>query len=200
MTDDLDPAAMVPAMRLALEANFGSLADWRTRCLALRDGGVRLVFDPATGTLTLRSGASPAEPGEARLLALGGAEDRIGGIDWALVYERYQQAVHAASAGCGASADEIAGALVIDVRRAGVYAQAPARIPGAPWRDPALVAQWGPELPAGRDIVVYCIYGHEVGRSTALRLRALGLAARYLAGGIDGWQAAGRPVEAKPAA
>ena len=42
------------------------------------------------------------------------------------------------------------------------------------------------------------VYGHEVGRSTAMRLRAMGLDARYLRGGFDGWQAAGRPVEAKP--
>jgi Fe-Mn family superoxide dismutase len=30
-----------------------------------------------------------------------------------------------------------------------------------------------------------------------MRLRAQGLKARYLRGGIDGWQAAGRPLEAK---
>lgn len=41
------------------------------------------------------------------------------------------------------------------------------------------------------------IYGHEVGRATALRLRAAGLQARYLRGGFDGWQAAGRAVEPK---
>jgi Fe-Mn family superoxide dismutase len=41
-------------------------------------------------------------------------------------------------------------------------------------------------------------YGHEVGRSTAMRLRAAGLNARYLRGGIDGWQAAGRPLIDKP--
>jgi Fe-Mn family superoxide dismutase len=48
-------------------------------------------------------------------------------------------------------------------------------------------------------VVVYCVFGHEVGRSTALRLRAAGLNARYLRGGIDGWQAAGRPLANKPA-
>ena len=50
-------------------------------------------------------------------------------------------------------------------------------------------------LQAGADVVVYCVYGHEVGRATALRLRSAGLNARYLRGGIDGWQAAGRPVQ-----
>ena len=48
-----------------------------------------------------------------------------------------------------------------------------------------------------REVVVYCVYGHEVGRATALRLRAAGLKARYLRGGIDGWQAAGRPLTAR---
>jgi Fe-Mn family superoxide dismutase len=56
------------------------------------------------------------------------------------------------------------------------------------------VADWARELPADRPVVVYCVYGHEVGRSTAMRLRAAGVNARYLSGGIDGWQAAGRPL------
>ena len=71
-------------------------------------------------------------------------------------------------------------------------------IAGATWFDPSAIEHWASELPAGRDVVVYCVYGHEVGRSTAMRLRAAGLNARYLRGGFDGWQAAGRPLEAKP--
>ena len=73
-------------------------------------------------------------------------------------------------------------------------------IPGARWCDPATVGQWARELPADRDIVVYCVYGHEVGRVTAMRLRAAGLRARYLRGGIDAWQAAGRPLAPKESA
>ena len=53
------------------------------------------------------------------------------------------------------------------------------------------------ELPADREVIVYCVYGHEVGRATAMRLRAAGLNARYLRGGIDGWQAAGQALEPK---
>ena len=48
-------------------------------------------------------------------------------------------------------------------------------------------------------MVVYCVYGHEVGRSTAMRLRAAGLKARYLEGGINGWKAAGLPLADKAA-
>jgi len=114
--------------------------------------------------------------------------------DWALVYERYQAAVDAASADCGAGQDEVDAALLLDVRRAGVFAEAPTMIPGARWCDPAEVARWAGGLPADRAIVVYCVYGHEVGRATALRLRAAGLNARFLRGGIDGWQAAGLPL------
>ena len=89
---------------------------------------------------------------------------------------------------------------MLDVRRAGVYAGATSRLPGATWHDPGSVESWASSLPADRDVVVYCVYGHEVGRATALRLRAAGLRARYLQGGIDGWQAAGRSLETKEAA
>jgi superoxide dismutase, Fe-Mn family len=46
--------------------------------------------------------------------------------------------------------------------------------------------------------VVYCVHGHEVSRVTALRLRAAGLDARYLVGGLSAWQAEGRPLVDKP--
>jgi superoxide dismutase, Fe-Mn family len=95
---------------------------------------------------------------------------------------------------------EVAGALVLDVRRQAAYQAAPTRLAGSQWRDPATVESWVADLPGGTDIVVYCVYGHEVSQSTALRLRAAGLNARYLDGGIVGWEAAGRPVEAKETA
>ena len=104
----------------------------------------------------------------------------MGNIDWAPVYERYQLAVHGASEPFGAEQDQVAGALVLDVRRAGMFDQAESMIAGAAWRDPARVAQWARDLPAGREVVVYCVYGHEVGRATALRLRSQGVMARFL--------------------
>ena len=87
--------------------------------------------------------------------------------------------------------------VLLDVRRAGVYEQASTLLPSARWRNPAAVGGWARELPADRKIVVYCVHGHEISRATALRLRAQGLRARYLQGGIAGWQAAGRPLEVK---
>ena len=121
----------------------------------------------------------------------------LGRIDWAAVHARYHHAVVAASQDCGASHDDVANALLLDVRREGVCRAAPSQLVNAQWLDPAAVGQWGASLPTDRDIVVYCVYGHEVGRATALRLRAAGLKARYLHGGIDGWQAAGRTLAAK---
>lgn len=105
--------------------------------------------------------------------------------------------MHGASEPFEAEHRELTGALVLDVRRAGVFERAQSLIPGAYWRDPAAVADWARELPPDREVIVYCVYGHEVGRSTAMRLRAAGVKARYLRGGIDGWQAAGLPLAAK---
>lgn len=123
----------------------------------------------------------------------------MGNIDWAAVYARYQRAVQAASEPFGAGPDELGNSLVLDARRAGAFEQARTMIPGARWCDPVAVATWCAHLPAGRDVLVYCVYGHEVSRATAMRLRAAVLNARYLRGDIDGWQVAGRPLFDKPA-
>ncbi|MBI5258862.1 MAG: hypothetical protein HY855_20320 [Burkholderiales bacterium] len=203
---------MVPAMALALSASFGSVAGWRADALArvaeagAAAGWLSLWFDPAQGRLQQQVlAAAPAADADAdadadALLVLPlapGAEAALEGIDWAAVYERYQHAVHAASSCCGAAADAATGALLLDVRRAGVFAQAPSMLPGARWHDPADVDRWAAALPRDTPVLVYCVYGHEVGRATALRLRAAGVNARYLSGGFHDWQAAGRPVVAK---
>ncbi|MDQ0569593.1 Fe-Mn family superoxide dismutase [Variovorax paradoxus] len=214
---------MEPAMALALAANFGSVERWREEFAAMGkalrggSGWVLLTFQPREGTLVNQWGAdhTHALAGGTPILALDMYEHAyhldhgaaagayvdafMDNIHWARVYERYQQAVHATSEPFGATQDEAAGSMLLDVRRAGVFEQATTIIPGATWLDPSGVERWASELPAGRDVVVYCVYGHEVGRSTAMRLRAAGLNARYLRGGFDGWQAAGRPLAAKPA-
>jgi superoxide dismutase, Fe-Mn family len=213
---------MVPAMALALAASFGSVDRWREEFAAMGkalgggSGWVLLSFQPREGTLVNQWAADHAHAlaGATPILALDMYEHAyhldhgaaagtyvdafIENIHWAGVYERYQQAVHAASEPFGAAQDEVAGSTLLDVRRAGVFEQATAMIPGAAWFDPAEVDRWAAELSPDRELVVYCVYGHEVGRSTAMRLRAAGLNARYLRGGIDGWQAAGRPLDAKP--
>ncbi len=212
-----------PAARLMLEASFGSAERWRDAFIAMGNalgggpGWGLLVFQPHAGTLVNQRADdhSHAVAGGVPILTLdmaahahhmddsaaAGAEVDafMGRIDWEAVYARYQHAMHAASEPFGASLDEIGAALVFDVRRAGVFAQAHTMIPGARWCDPAAVASWSAELPVDRDVVVYCVYGHEVSRATAMRLRAAGVKARYLRGGIDSWQSAQRPLVDKPA-
>ena len=230
-----DGQPLVPALDLALSASFGSVAAWRDEFVAMGralgggSGWVLLSFQPRDGSLVNQwaSDHGHALAGAVPLLALDMYEHAyhldhgaaagayvdafMAHIDWAAVYARYQQAVHAAGDALaseagqmeGAQVGTLDGALLLDVRRAGVYAQAATRIPGAQWQDPAAVGQWGAalaaSLPAGQPVVVYCVYGHEVSRATALRLRAAGLQARFLQGGIDGWARAGRPLEAKAA-
>ncbi|OGA97694.1 MAG: superoxide dismutase, partial [Burkholderiales bacterium RIFCSPHIGHO2_12_FULL_69_20] len=218
-----DGVTMEPAATLMLDASFGSVERWRDEFIAMGQalgggsGWVLLVFQPREGTLVNQWAAdhTQAVAGGVPILGLDMYEHAyhldfgaaagayidafMGNIDWAAVYARYQNAVHAASEPFGASQDQIGGALVFDVRRAGVFEQARTMIPGARWCDPATVSSWSAELPADRELVVYCVYGHEVGRATAMRLQAAGLNARYLRGGIDGWQAAGQPLVDKPA-
>jgi Fe-Mn family superoxide dismutase len=118
-------------------------------------------------------------------------------VDWSQVYARYQAAVHCASVGLGVSQDDVTRGVLIDARRRGVFEQAATMLPGAAWRDPAEVATWAAAIEPGTVVTVYCVYGHEVSRSTALRLRAAGIDARYLDSGIDGWARAGKPLVAK---
>ena len=106
-------------------------------------------------------------------------------------------AVHGASETIAASQHDLATAQVLNLRRAGVFDKAETVIPGAVWRDPAAAAI-GPATCQGiENSSSFCVYSHEVGRETALRLRAQGVEARFLRCGIDGWQAAGRPVDSK---
>lgn len=213
--------AMAPLCQLALSAHFGSVARWHdefTACAKALGGGsgwMLLVFDPREGTLVNQWAAdhTHALVGGVPLLALDMYEHAyhldfgaaagayvdafMANIDWSAVYTRYQQAVHAASAQAGQTADAVGNALLLDVRRDAAFAQADTLIQGAHWRNPATVGTWAHELSAERDVVVYCVHGHEVSRATALRLRATGLHARYLVGGLDAWQASGGAMQSK---
>jgi Fe-Mn family superoxide dismutase len=215
-------AAMAPAMALALQASFGSVDRWRDEFVAMGkaqgggSGWVLLVFQPHDGALVNQWAAdhTHALAGGVPVLALdmyehayhldfGAAAGRyvdafMENIDWERVYERYQRAVEAASEPFGALIEEVAGATLLDVRRAGMYDAAAGVIPGARWHDPAAVEAWSGTLASEEPVVVYCVYGHEVGRSTAMRLRAAGLDARFLRGGIDGWEKGGRALAPKP--
>lgn len=217
-----DGATLPPPMTLALDASFGSVERWREEFMAMGralgggSGWVLLTFQPREGTLVNQWCADHTHSlaGGVPLLALdmyehayhidyGAAAGRyveafMRHIDWAAVYARYQVAAHACTGDFGTGAETAAEALLLDVRRAGAYQQAPSQLPQAEWRDPARLDQWAGQLPRDRPVLVYCVYGHEVSRVAALRLRAAGVQARYLVGGIDGWVKDGRPVVPRP--
>jgi len=199
------PRVEPPAMALALSASFGSVSRWREDWAAAVQAGsagqVVLCFLPMAGRLVhlqLPAGQAPP-PGHIALWSqdLPSTATAAAAIDWASVYERYQHAVHGSSESLAADPQHLGDALVLDVRRDVPFQQARTMLPGAQWRDPAQVGTWAAELPRDRAVLVYCIYGHEVGRSTALRLRAEGVQARFLPGGIDAWAQAGQPLQTK---
>ena len=80
---------------------------------------------------------------------------------------------------------------LLDVRRQPAFEKDPHVIPGAIRRAPEQVDNWADPLEPWRSIVVYCVRGHEVGQGAATALRARGLDARYLAGGLEQWCAEG---------
>ena len=89
--------------------------------------------------------------------------------------------------------------LIIDVRRRPVFKAAKDLIAGALWRDPALAASWAEGLPSASEVVAYCAHGHEVSQDVAKALNELGIAARYLEGGLEeGWKAANGELAHKP--
>jgi rhodanese-related sulfurtransferase len=78
--------------------------------------------------------------------------------------------------------------VIIDVRRRAVFDAAPTRIAGANWHDHMTISGIAPT--AG-DLVVYCAHGHNVSEIAAANLRAAGVNARVLEGGIDAFAASG---------
>jgi Fe-Mn family superoxide dismutase len=212
-------------LSVGLERDFGSVQRWRAEFMALAKamaGGsgwavlawsareARLVNHWAADHTHQLAGATP-------LLALdmyehayhldyganAGAyvEAFMDNVHWPVVAERYGAAVQAASAGLGVDAASALGSgmQLIDVRRAGAYEASAQLAAGAVWRDPAVLDAWAGSLDAARPVAVYCVRGHEVSQSAALALRARGVDARYVPGGIEGWVAAGLPVQDKPA-
>ena len=212
---------MAPAMELALQASFGSARRWREEIIAMGkalgggSGWVLLTFQPREGSLVNQwaSDHAHALAGGIPILALDMYEHSyhmdfgsaagayvdafMRNINWPRVYENYQSAVEQSSETLGATPDDLRDALLLDVRRKAIFDQSDSLVPGASWRDPGDVGSWALELPKEKEVVVYCVYGHEVGRSTAMRLNAAGLRARFLRGGFDGWQASGRATQRK---
>jgi rhodanese-related sulfurtransferase len=86
---------------------------------------------------------------------------------------------------------------VFDVRRAPAFDADDRILVGARRRVPGEVTSWGRELPAGGAVVVYCAHGHEVSQEASATLRANGIDARYLEGGIGAWAEQDLPTRRK---
>lgn len=75
--------------------------------------------------------------------------------------------------------------LILDVRREAKFASDPRIIAGAVRCAPENVEAYAGQHAPG-DVVVYCVYGHNVSADATAQLRAAGWNARALAGGIEG--------------
>ncbi len=80
---------------------------------------------------------------------------------------------------------------LVDVRRQPAFDEDRAVIAGALRRLPEAVETWAAAIEPWRPVVVYCVRGHEVGQGACAALRARGLDARYVAGGLEQWRAEG---------
>jgi len=87
---------------------------------------------------------------------------------------------------------------LVDVRRQPAFDADPKLVPGAIRRPPEALDAWAGPLEPWRPVVVYCVRGHEVSQNAAAALRARGLEAGILSGGLERWCAEGRAT--KPSA
>ena len=207
----------------ALTRDFGSVDRWRTEFTALakamgggsgwallswssREG--RLVNHWAADHTHMLAGATPvlaldmyehAYHLDYGAKAAAYVDAFMANIHWDRVYRRYGAAVAADALAWGtevpALRDAVTRPRLIDVRRPEHRALTTDTMAEAVWRDPALLPAWSAELDPAQPVLVCCVHGLDVGRSTALALRARGIDARYLSGGIEAWRAAGLPMQ-----
>ncbi len=87
--------------------------------------------------------------------------------------------------------------IVLDVRRPEAFSRAERLIACATHRSPDEIERWRNDLPRDRLVVVHCARGHEVSQNAAATLRADGIAAMFLEGGIEAWTSANLPTRRK---
>jgi len=83
--------------------------------------------------------------------------------------------------------------LVLDVRHEDDRERYGVKISDTEWRDSFSVDTWSHNIPKDKPVVVYCMYGFWVSQKVAEELRAEGIDARSLVGGISAWRAMGLP-------
>jgi rhodanese-related sulfurtransferase len=86
---------------------------------------------------------------------------------------------------------------VLDVRRQNDYDADKVKLPGAEWKNPDQLADWGAKLPKEKEIVIYCARGGSVSNSVLDALLCKGFKVRFIEGGIEGWKVAGGNVAPK---
>ena len=217
-----DGALGANGLSTAMQRDSGSVDQWRAEFTALakamgggsgwallswssREG--RLLNHWAADHTQLLAGATPVLALDmyehAYHLDFGAAaaayvDAFMANVHWDRVYRRYGAAVAADALAWSTDVASLSGApakpVLLDVRRPEHRAMTTDTMAGAAWHDPALLPAWSAALDPNRPVVVCCVHGLDIGRSTALALRARGLDARYLAGGIEAWRAAGQAM------
>ena len=81
--------------------------------------------------------------------------------------------------------------IILDVRLDEDLAKAADTLPGALRRKPEEVGIWANDLPGGRSVVAFCVYGFHVSRDAVAAMRDKGVNARSLSGGVAAWRACG---------
>jgi rhodanese-related sulfurtransferase len=87
--------------------------------------------------------------------------------------------------------------VLVDVRRADAFGADDAVIIGAIHRPLESVSGWRADLPKNREVVVYCVHGHDVSQGVAKTLQNAGINTAYLEGGIADWKERQLPTRRK---
>ena len=87
---------------------------------------------------------------------------------------------------------------VLDVRMADDFEAARDLLPTATHVDPGQVAEAADRLPRDVPVAVYCVYGFWVSQDAVKELRARGVDARVVSGGIAAWHARGGKTVLRP--
>lgn len=198
-------------LKVALARDFGAVERWHAQFVELartmhgRPGRAVLLWSHGQARLVNRwiEAATELAGGDTPLFETESLEPSINDLDWTALNQRYVAAVAAHTRDFGLSADELRARRaefdVLDVRRDAPFDAAADMIEGASRADPEQVAEWASRLRSSRKVAVYCVYGHEVGQSTAALLRKRGIDALWLEGGIEQWKQEGRPLQPKGA-
>ena len=183
----------------ALVRDFGGIERWRAEFAAMGkaqgggSGWVLLTWSPRDRKLvnqwamdhtTTLAGATPIVALDmyehsyhmdygARAAAY--VDTFMAAVAWPNVARAYHAAVAGDAAALGTDLKGVAAGVpcLLDVRHAEDYAAADSTLTGAAWRDPAKLDEWSRELDPSQPVLVYCVRGMDIGRSTTLALRGM---------------------------